>query len=151
MKTDLVALEKFALAGVLKKLDQLFRAQQVREYVYAYAPVAPQLGQITSLVLPYANTKMMNLFLKQVSEDFRDYFIIMEVDRAPWHRSKTLEIPENIRLLTQASYSPELMPVEHLWEDLRENYFNNRIFNSMSKVVDELCQGLVNLQHFRML
>jgi hypothetical protein len=83
------------------------RAQQVREYIYAYAAVAPQLGQMSSLVLPYANTKMMNLFLKQVSEDFRDYFIIMQVDRNPWHRSKNLEIPENIRLLTQPSYSPE--------------------------------------------
>jgi transposase len=81
--------------------------------------VAPQLGQMTSLVLPYANTKMMNLFLKQVSEDFRDYFIIIQVDRVFWHRSKNLEIPENIRLLTQPSYSPELMPVEHLWEDLQ--------------------------------
>ncbi len=107
------------------------RAQQVREYIYAYAAVAPQLVQMSSLVLPYANTKMMNLFLKQVSEDFRDYFIIMQVDRDPWHRSKNLEIPENIRLLTQPSYSPKLMPVEHLWEDLRENYFNNRIFKSM--------------------
>ena len=102
--------------------------------------MAPQLGQMTSLVLLYANTKMMNLFLKQVSEDLRDYFIIIQqaLDRAPWNRSKTLEIPEKIRLLTQPSYSPELMPVEHLWEDLRENYFNNRIFKSMSKVVDEL-------------
>ena len=43
----------------------------------------------------------------------------MQVDKAPWHRSKSLEIPENIRLLSQPSYSPELMPVEHLWEDLR--------------------------------
>lgn len=128
-----------------EEIRPIIPKQQVREYIYAYAAVAPQLGQMTSLVLPYANTKMMNLFLKQVSEDFRDYFIIMQVDRAPWHRSKTLEIPENIRLLTQPSYSPELMPVEHLWEDLRENYFNNRIFKSMSKVVDELCQGLVNL------
>jgi hypothetical protein len=33
MKADLVALEKSALAGALKKLDQLFRAQQVREYI----------------------------------------------------------------------------------------------------------------------
>ena len=74
MKTDLVALEKFALAGVLKKLDQLFRAQQVREYIYAYAAVAPQLGQMTSLVLPYANTKMMNLFLKQVKARFSRLF-----------------------------------------------------------------------------
>lgn len=119
--------------------------QQVREYVYAYVAVAPELGQMSCLVLPYANTKMMNLFLKQVSEDFPEYLIIMQVDKAAWHRSKSLEIPENIRLLTQPPYSPELMPVEHLWEYLRENYFNNRIFKSISKVVDELCRGLVEL------
>jgi hypothetical protein len=119
--------------------------QQVREYVYAYAAVAPQLGRMTALILPYANTQMMNLFLKQVSEDFAEYFIIMQVDRAAWHRSKSLQIPENIRLLAQPSHSPELMPVEHIWEDIRENYFYNRILKSMDKVVDTLCQGLVEL------
>jgi len=41
--------------------------QIVREYVYAYAAVAPELGQITALVLPYANTEMMNLFLGHAS------------------------------------------------------------------------------------
>lgn len=56
--------------------------QQVREYVYAYAAVAPQLGRMTALILHYANTQMMNLFLKQVSQDFAEYFIIMQVDRA---------------------------------------------------------------------
>ena len=71
--------------------------------------MAPQLGRMTALILPYANTQMMNLFLKQVEEDFAEYFIIMQVDRAAWHRSKSLQIPENIRLLPQPSHSPELM------------------------------------------
>jgi transposase len=128
-----------------KGIRPIVPKQQVREYVYAYAAVAPELGQMTCLVLPYANTKMMNLFLKQVSEDFQDYFIIMQVDKAAWHRSKSLQIPENIRLLTQPAHSPELMPVEHLWENIRENYFYNRVFKSMSKVVDELCKGIVDL------
>ena len=44
--------------------------QQVREDVYADAAVVPQLDQLTTLILPDANTKMMNLFLKQVSQDF---------------------------------------------------------------------------------
>jgi hypothetical protein len=126
MKADGVARREVRACWCPQEIRPIIPKQQVREYIYAYAAVAPQLGLMTSLVMPYANTKMMNLFLKQVSEDFRDYFIIMQVDKAPWHRSKTWEIPENIRLLTQPSYSPELMPVQHLWEDLRENYFNNR-------------------------
>ncbi|HBB16753.1 MAG TPA: hypothetical protein DCZ97_07010 [Syntrophus sp. (in: bacteria)] len=29
-------------------------------------------------------------------------------------------IPDNIRLLSLPPYSPELNPVEHIWDDLRE-------------------------------
>lgn len=61
--------------------------QMVRQYVYAYAAVAPSHCQMTCLILPYANTKMMNLFLEQVSVEFAEYFIVMQVDRADWHRS----------------------------------------------------------------
>jgi len=84
--------------------------QQVRQYIYAFVAVAPALGMMSSLVLPYANTKMMNLFLQQVSLEFRDYFIVLQLDRAAWHRAKRLQVPENIRLLPQPSYSPEVMP-----------------------------------------
>lgn len=100
---------KLELEECPKGIRPIVPSQQVREYVYAYAAVAPQLGKMTSLVLPYANTQMMNLFLQQVSQDFSSYFIIMQVDKAGWHRSKSLEVPENIRLLPQPSHSPELM------------------------------------------
>jgi transposase len=116
----------------------------VREYIYAYAAVAPELGQMTALVLPYANTSMMNLFLQQVSVD-ANYFIVMQVDGAAWHRSQELVIPENIRLLFQPAHSPELNPVEHVWEELREKHFYNRMFDSMDAVMDTLCEGLQDL------
>ena len=50
--------------------------QGVREYVYAYAAIAPKLGKMTALVLPYVNIEMMELLLKEVSSDFADYFIL---------------------------------------------------------------------------
>lgn len=119
--------------------------QQVRQYVYAYAAVAPSLGKMTCLVLPYANTKMMNLFLQQVSREMTEYFIVMQVDRASWHRSSCLKIPENIRLIYQPSYSPNLMPVEHIWEDIRENHFYNYVYKTIDSVEDALCEGLLEL------
>ncbi len=60
----------------------LVAKQGVRDYVYAYAAIAPALGKMTTLVLPFVNIKMMELFLQQVSLDFADYFILMQVDRA---------------------------------------------------------------------
>lgn len=84
-------------------------ATQVRQYIYAFVAVAPALGMMSCLVLPDANTKMMNLFLQQVSLEFTDYFIVLQVDRAAWHRAKQLQVPQNIRLLPQPSYAPEVM------------------------------------------
>lgn len=120
-------------------------SQVVRESVYVFAAVAPGAGLMTSLVLPAANTAMMNLFLEQVSQNFENYFIVMQVDQAGWHRSKELLIPANIRLIEQPASSPEVNPVEHLWEELREKYLHNRLFSSLDLLVEVLCQGLGEL------
>ncbi len=119
--------------------------QVVRESSYVYAAVAPEQGLMTSLILPSANTAMMNLFLAQVAQDFAAYFIVMQVDQAGWHRAKELQIPENIRLIFQPAYSPEVNPVEHLWEELREKYLHNRVFPSLDELIEVLCQGLIEL------
>lgn len=127
------------------KMRPLVPAQVVREYTYAYAAVAPALGQMISLILPEASTAMMNLFLEEVSQTFSNHFIVMQVDGAGWHRANELVIPENIRLIQQPPYSPELNPVEHIWDELREKYFHNRVFPSLKELIDILCQGLNDL------
>ncbi|MFL5665643.1 MAG: IS630 family transposase [Ktedonobacteraceae bacterium] len=120
-------------------------SQVVRESIYVFAAVAPSLGSLAALILPTANTAMMNLFLSHVSQTFAEYFIVMQVDQAGWHRSKELMVPENIRLIEQPPYSPEVNPVEHLWEELREKYLHNRVFPSLEPLVEVLCQGLNEL------
>ena len=54
-------------------------------------------------------------------------------------------IPANICLIKQPPYSPEVNPVEHVWDELREKYFHNRIFSSLDLLIDVLCQGLYDL------
>src|SRR6266853_864167 len=120
-------------------------AQVVRDYVYAYAAVAPAQGQMISLILPEASTAMMNLFLEHVSQTFSKYFIVMQVDQAGWHHAKDLVIPEHIRLIEQPPYSPEVNPVEHIWDELREKHFGNRAFPSLDALIEVLCQGLNQL------
>ena len=104
------------------------------------------LGKMTSLILPYANTEMMNLFLEEVSMDFKDYFVLMLVDRAGLHRAERLKVPENIRLIFQPSHRPGVNPVEHLWDELREKHLPNEAFRSLDAVERTLCDGLLKLQ-----
>lgn len=89
---------------------------------------------------------MMNIFLKQVSDDLTNYFVLMLVDQADWHKSTEIKVPENIRLIEQPSHSPELNPSEHLWEDLRENEFHNEALGSLDQVEHALCEGLRRIE-----
>ena len=70
----------------------------------------------------------------------------MQVDQASWHLTKDLRIPDNIRLIAQPAYSPELNPVEHVWEELREKQLSNLAFASLDDVIDKVCEGLNQLE-----
>lgn len=114
----------------------------IRESIYVFAAVCPWLGRLSALVLPRADTAMMALFLQHLAQEFQDSFLILVLDRAGWHHAKQLAVPRNIRLLPQPAYSPELNPVEHLWEELREKTLANRSVASLDGLIDTLCDGL---------
>jgi hypothetical protein len=118
----------------------------VREYTYVYAAVAPKEGKMTSLILPSADTQMMNLFLAHVSSTSAKYFVVMQVDQAGWHVTENLRIPENSRLIAQPAYSPALNPVEHVWEELREKQLANLACTCLDDVIDKVCEGLNQLE-----
>ena len=55
----------------------------------------------------------------------------MVIDGAGWHRSDGLKAPANIYLLKLPPYAPELNPMEHVWDELREKFLHNRVFQSL--------------------
>ena len=95
------------------------------------------------------NTQRMSEFLHQIGQRHPGDFIVMVVDGASSHRGKDLIIPENIRLLSLPAYSPELNPQEHLWDEIREKEFPNRVFDSLDGVKKQLRSGLVRLARDR--
>jgi len=66
----------------------LCSGQVIREYIYAYSAISTLDGKIESLIAPRADTDVMDIFLKQVSERFPDEFILMVMDEAAWHTAK---------------------------------------------------------------
>jgi hypothetical protein len=63
-------------------------------------------------------------------------------DGARSHRSQDLRRPDNMRFHRLPGYSPELNPQEHVWDELREKEFPNRVFDSMDGVINQLQTGL---------
>ena len=122
-------------------------AQLVREFTYVFAVASPCDGVMDSLILPEVNTQVMSIFPEEVSSRHPGDFIIMLMDRAGWHRSQKLKVPENIVLEWLPPYSPECNPAEHIREDIRENWFRNYVFNSMDAIENTLFDALVSLEN----
>ena len=116
-----------------------------RQFVYVYGAVSPLQGELDWKICPNMNTERMNEFLLQVSQAHPDDFIVMILDGASSHKSQELQVPENIRLHRLPGYSPELNPQEHVWDELREKEFPNRVFDSLDGVVRQLKSGLPRL------
>lgn len=116
-----------------------------RQFMYVYAAVSPIEGEMDWMVSQKMNTEQMTLFLSQVSAAHPADFIIMVLDGASSHRAKDLQKPENIRLVALPPYAPELNPQEHVWDELREKEFPNRVFNDLGAVVQQLHAGLPKL------
>jgi hypothetical protein len=119
----------------------------VREYTDVLAAVSPHDGTLDTLVLPDVNALTMSLFLAEVAQRHPQDFILMVLDGAGWHRAKDLQIPENMRWLPLPPYSPQLNPVEHLGEEIREKWFPNLVFDSLRAVEDRLVEALATLEN----
>jgi transposase len=118
------------------------RSMVSQEYTYAYAAVDVASGKMDSLILPHVNGACMQIFLDEVASRHPQERIVMILDGAGWHQAKDLKVPANLRLLSLPPYSPELNPVEHLWEEIREKYFHNKVFESLDALENHLCNAL---------
>lgn len=71
----------------------------------------------------------------------------MIYDGAPCHSRSALTIPDNIMIETLPPYSPELNPVEPIWEEIREKFFDNVVFKTMAAVENKLVEALLHLEN----
>jgi transposase len=93
-------------------------------------------------VLPFADTDAMNDHLAEISRTVApDAHAALVLDKAGWHRAGALAVPDNISLLLLPSYSPELNPVENVWQYLRANWLAISVFHDYDAVVDACCDA----------
>ena len=92
--------------------------------------------------MPFADTEAMQAHLREISAavDAAAHAILI-LDQAGWHMSKALVVPKNITLLPLPPRSPELNPVENVWQFMRQNWLSNRVFTSYDDIVAHCCES----------
>ena len=64
---------------------------------------------------------------------------VVMLDQAGRHRSTGLAVPQNVTLLPLPPRSPELNPLETLWQSMRDNRLSNRVFEGHHDIVAHCC------------
>jgi hypothetical protein len=121
------------------------RPRGVRQQGFAsahlFGAVCPERGEGAGLVLPEVSTAAMGVFLAKLSRAVpAGAHAALVLDGAGWHVSDDLVVPANLTLIHLPPYSPELNPVERVWEYLRDRWLSHRVLASgYEAVVDAAC------------
>lgn len=113
---------------------------------YIFGAVCPARDVGAALVMPYADTEAMQRHLDEIAQNIRPKaHAVILMDGAGWHKAGDLKIPKNMSLMFIPPYSPELNPVENVWQFLRQTYLSNQVFEDYDKIVDACCNAWNNL------
>jgi transposase len=117
-------------------------ADQRYANAYLFGAICPRRGTGAALMLPAANTEAMQLHLDEISRHVaRKAHAVVLMDRAGWHSTNRLKVPKNLTIILLPSRSPELNPVENVWQYLRQNWLSNRVFDTYEDILQAGCEA----------
>ena len=94
-----------------------------------FGAACPQTGQSVGLLAPYLNTDTVNAFFGEFEKETDpNVHVFMIWDQAGFHTSAKVKVPANVTLVPLPPYSPQLNPIEKLWQYLRQHCWSNRIY-----------------------
>jgi len=93
------------------------------ESVYLYGAAEPLTGERFFFEFSHLTSDCFQCFLEKFSEAFSKSLNLLVLDKGRFHQAKSLKIPENIVFLFLPPYSPELNPIERLWQDIKDKLF----------------------------
>ncbi|HKF37786.1 MAG TPA: IS630 family transposase, partial [Ktedonobacteraceae bacterium] len=126
----------------------VIHVHQRYEWLYVFGFVHPGTGESQWLLLPSVNVEVFSLalrhFARAVGAGLHRH-IVLVLDRAGWHKSEEVVVPEGIHLVFLPPYSPELQPCERLWPLTNEAIANHR-FQTLDELQEVQAQRCIALQ-----
>nr|WP_260169701.1 transposase [Salinibacter ruber] len=90
-----------------------------------------------------SNSDGFQEFLDRFADRFPQSLNVLVLDNGRFHKAKSLSIPDNVRLVFLPPYSPELNPVERLWQDLKNHmaFHLHQTLSALKQRVQEKLQS----------
>ncbi|MCY4461727.1 MAG: IS630 family transposase [Albidovulum sp.] len=108
-------------------------------YCYLFSAIFPEAGVAVGHIYDRTNTNQMNRHLLDIAASVPDgRHALAVLDGAGWHRSKALEIPANAALRRLPPYSPELNPVETVFQFLKSRHFASQVVETADAIKEKV-------------
>lgn len=131
-------------ALTIKGVKPICPFQQVFKSTYLFGAFSPITGDKFLLEHPNCNAHSFELFLTELAKENPQELKVLVIDNAAFHKAKKITIPENIILIFQPPYSPELNPAEQIWAWFKRDFIN-KVFKSIEDIVAFLSNKSKNL------
>jgi transposase len=76
---------------------------------------------------------MFSNFLDNLAAEYPEHLNVVQLDNGKFHQSSQLKIPDNILLVFQPPYSPELNPSERVWQYIKQE-LNWGLYDNLDKI-----------------
>ncbi|WP_199309062.1 IS630 family transposase [Nodosilinea sp. FACHB-13] len=113
-------------------------------YRWLYGVIEPATGKTFMLEFSHLDSLCFETFLTALAQAYPNDLHLIQLDNAPAHRAHALQVPDNIILLFQPPYCPEVNPIERLWQELKR-VLAWRHFDSLHELQQAISQWLARL------
>ncbi|MCK4563805.1 MAG: IS630 family transposase [Verrucomicrobia bacterium] len=126
----------------LKGVRVVKPAQQKYQWGYVYGALEVVDGGGVFCYLPTVTLENTHLFLEQLAQSDPDAEHIVIWDGAGFHqRPGDPSLPKRIHLIPLPPYSPELNPIERLW-DVVKDQICNQVFETLDAIEEKITEAL---------
>src|ERR1700716_1232392 len=110
------------------------------ENAYLFGAVCPGRNTGIAVIMPHADTEAMQKHVDEISLAVAPgAHALIILDKAAWHTTRKLKLPDNLTLVPLPPACPELNAAENIWQYLRQTYLSNRVFENYTAILDA-CQ-----------
>jgi len=88
--------------------------------LWLYGLVEPMSGKSFFYEFCHLDSICFEKYLELFSEEYSNDFHIIQLDNGSFHQALNLSIPDNIMLLFQPPYTPQVNPIERLWKEIKK-------------------------------
>lgn len=114
------------------------------EAFYLYGAVEPVTGENYFLEFSHLDGECFQMFLDHFSHAYSQSLNVMQLDNGRFHMAKRLRIPDKVILLFQPAHSPDVNPIERVWQYIKDklSWMNVKDLDALREEVSNILNSI---------